>query len=163
MATKPPLSAEERRQMIARIAALPEQLEAAVGRLSPAQLTSRYLADEWTVAQNVHHLADAHLNAFARIKLMLTAERPSFFAWDQPRWAEMADANGADLADSLAILPAKHRRWVTLLESLGEEQWRRPGLHPERGEMTVDDQLRTYAGHGEAHLQQIAKTLAAGQ
>jgi hypothetical protein len=163
MSPNPALTPAERRERIAQLAALPAQVEAAVAGLSPAQLTTRYLANEWTVAQNVHHLADAHLNAFARIKLMLTAERPTFFAWDQPRWAETADANGADLSDSLAMLRSLHSRWVRLLESLDEAQWQRAGLHPERGEMTVDDQLRVYSGHGQAHLDQIAKTLAAGK
>ncbi|MDA8218327.1 MAG: DinB family protein [Dehalococcoidales bacterium] len=163
MPANPPLTPQERREKIAQIAALPGRLVEAVAGLTPAQLTTHYLPGEWTVAQNVHHLADAHINAFARIKLMLTAERPTFFAWDQPSWANLPDANGAELGDSLALLRALHGRWVILLESLDEAQWRRVGLHPERGEMTVDDQLRTYSGHGEAHLQQIAKTLAAAK
>jgi hypothetical protein len=163
MTANPPLTPEERRAKIAALAALPDRLTEVVAGLSPEQLTTHYLENEWSVAQNIHHLADAHLNAFARIKLMLTAERPTFFAWDQPSWARFPDAKGADLTDSLAILRGLHRRWVTLLESLSDSQWQRVGLHPERGEMTVDDQLRTYAGHGQAHLDQIAKTLAAGR
>ncbi len=161
MTANPPLTPEERRVKIAAIAALPERLSQAVAGLSPQQLTTHYLENEWSVAQNVHHLADAHLNAFARIKLMLTAERPTFFAWDQPSWARLADADGPFIEDSLDLLRGLHRRWVALLGSLSEEQWRRVGSHPERGEMSVDDQLRTYAGHGQAHLDQIAKTLAA--
>lgn len=163
MSPNPALTPGERRERIGQIAELPAKIEAAVAGLSPVQLTTRYLANEWTVAQNVHHLADAHLNAFSRVKLMLTAERPAFFVWDQPQWAELPDANGADLSDSLAILRSLHSRWVKLFDSLDEGQWRRAGLHPERGETTVDDQLRTYSGHGQAHLDQIAKTLAAGK
>ena len=162
MPANPPLTPEERRAKIEQIAALPRRLEEAVAGLTPAQLTTHYIPGEWTVAQNVHHLADAHINAFGRVKLMLTAERPTFFAWDQPSWANLPDANGADLSDSLAILRALHSRWVKLFASLDEAQWRRAGIHPERGEMTVEDQLRIYSGHGEAHLEQIAKTLAAG-
>ncbi|MCZ6776414.1 MAG: hypothetical protein O7D34_08165 [Ignavibacteria bacterium] len=36
-----------------------------------------YRSGGWTVRQVVHHLADSHLNAFVRMKLILTEEKPS--------------------------------------------------------------------------------------
>jgi len=151
----------ERRERIEKIRALPDQLEALVSQLTPAQLTARALEEEWTVAQIVHHLADSHLNSFIRLKLILTEDRPTLKPYNQERWAETVDANNVALPDSLALLHGLHRRWVTLLESLVEADWGRPGLHPEIGEITIDDLLRIYANHGEAHLEQIKRVLAA--
>jgi hypothetical protein len=72
-----------------------------------------------------------------------------------------ADANHAAIQDSLMLLRGLHRRWTTLFSSLGDEEWQRTGLHPEIGVITVEDLLRTYAAHGEAHMDQITRTLAA--
>jgi hypothetical protein len=35
------------------------------------------------------------------------------------------------------------------------------GLHPESGVVSLADQLAIYAEHGEGHLEQIGRTLAA--
>jgi hypothetical protein len=43
---------------------------------------------------------------------------------------------------------------------VGDDEWSRSGNHPENGVMTLED-LLSYAGHGEGHLDQIRRTLAA--
>jgi hypothetical protein len=100
----------DRPTLIAQIAALPEQLAAATADLSAKELTTPYLAGEWTVAQNVHHLADSHLNAYVRCKLIATEEQPVFKPYDQDAWALFPDAQRADLTVSLALLGSLHVR-----------------------------------------------------
>jgi hypothetical protein len=117
---------------------------------------------EWNVAQNVHHLADSHMNSFIRFKLLLTEENPTIRPYDQDRWAVTADGNNLAVQDSLMLLQGLHRRWVQLLRSLDEAQWKRTGHHPESGQITPESLLRTYAAHGEGHIDQIQRTLAAG-
>ena len=155
------LTQTQRRNLIDKIRNLPNQLKELVHGLSDEQLTTPYLTDEWTVAQNIHHVADSHMNSYIRVKLILTEEYPTLRPYDQEAWAELVDADSATLETSLLILTGLHRRWVTLFESLNDEEWRRSGLHPEVGEMTVDDFLESYAAHGEAHINQIQRTLAA--
>jgi hypothetical protein len=50
---------------------------------------------------------------------------------------------------------------VRLFESMDEPAWRRSGLHPENGEVTIEDMLRIYAAHGQGHIDQISRALAA--
>lgn len=157
------LTQKQRRALIEKIRSFPAQLEAQVSALSEAQLTTRFLAGEWTVAQIVHHLADSHVNAFVRVKLILTEDRPTLKPYNQNAWAETAEAGSASIQGALAILRGLHQRWVTLFESLKDADWGRVGVHPEAGEITLDDILTTYANHGEAHLAQINKTLTAGR
>jgi len=151
----------QRREMIEKIRSLPAQLRERLSGLTDEQLTTHYLAGEWTVAQNVHHLADSHMNSFVRLKLILTEDRPTLKPYDQDRWAAMVDANNPAIESSLGLLEGLHTRWAALLESLREDEWRRAGLHPEIGEVTADDLLRIYAAHGEGHIDQISRTLAA--
>lgn len=151
----------ERAAQIAAIAALPAKLEALVAGLTAEELTTPYLAGEWTVAQNVHHLVDSHTNSYVRCKLILTEERPPLKPYDQDAWAALPDGSSADIADSLAILRGLHARWVRFWEHLPETAWERTGDHPENGPMSLARILQVYAEHGEAHLDQIRRTLAA--
>lgn len=157
------LTDTERRALIAQIRALPEQLAALVQDLSPAQRTSAYLPGEWSVAQNVHHLADSHMNSYVRCKLIATEDRPPLKPYDQDRWALFADAGAADLDDSLALLRGLHARWARFWETLPDEAWARTGTHPERGVVSLDELLQSYAEHGLGHLDQIRRTLAAAK
>ena len=151
-----------RGELIGKIRALPGEVERLVAGLTPEQLTTAYLPGEWTVAQNVHHLVDSHLNSYVRCKLIATEEQPTFRPYDQDLWAVLPDAAQADIADSLAILRHLHARWVVFWEALGEADWTRTGFHPESGVVTLVDQLRLYAEHGEGHLEQMTRTLRAG-
>jgi hypothetical protein len=155
------LSDVERREMIDEIRVLPARLRERVSGLTDAQLTTHFQPDEWTVAQNVHHLADSHMNSFIRMRLILTEDHPTLKPYDQDLWAELADSGTTAIEESLGLLDGLHARWVRLFESLDEAAWRRSGLHPESGEMTIEDILRIYAAHGQGHIDQISRALAA--
>lgn len=154
------LTPEERRDRIDRIARFPELLEALVSGLNNEQLHTQYLAHEWTVAQNVHHVADSHMNAYVRLKRILSEERPLLAGYDQDAWAGMADYD-QPISVSLNLVRNLHTRWVAVLESLTVEQRERIGIHSENGEITPDSIADLYATHGEGHLDQIRRTLAA--
>ena len=155
------LTQNQRRELIDTIGALPERLAARVRVLSAAQLTTHFLAHEWTVAQNVHHLGDSHMNSLIRLKLILTEDHPTLRPYDQDAWASTPEANSAEIEISLRLLAGLHARWIMLFEGLNEADWQRTGFHPENGDVSVEDLLRTYTAHGEGHLDQIARTLAA--
>ncbi len=151
----------DRQALIEKIRILPDQIAALVGGLTEEQLTTPYLCGEWTVAQNVHHLVDSHVNSYIRFKLILTEDYPTLGDYDQDAWATLPDASSAQVEYSLIILRGLHERWVKLLQSLDASQWSRAGVHPANGEVTIDSLLVTYAGHGEAHIDQIQRTLGA--
>jgi hypothetical protein len=155
------LTAQERQTYMETLAAFPDKLEKLVTGLSDEQLHTAYLPGEWTVAQNVHHLADSHMNAFVRLKFILTQDNPTLVGYNQDAWAVTADYT-PPIADSLAILRGLHHRWVALFYSLTEDQWARSGSHTEAGKMTPEDLVRTYHNHCHAHIDQITRTLAAG-
>ena len=149
------MTAAERTEEIAMIRSLPAGLEAAVRDLNPQQLATAYRRDGWTIRQVVHHLADSHMNAFIRMKLVITEDHPTVKPYDQDRWAETDDVGQADIRASLEILRGLHQRWSVLLERLPEETWRRTAHHPERGEISLEQFLDMYAVHGKTHVQQI--------
>lgn len=154
------LSSQERAVLIDQIRRLPEQIDYLAGALSPQEMTGRFRPGEWTAAQNIHHLADSHMNSYIRCRLMLTEEEPPLKPYDQERWAAIPDAEAADVTPSLHLLRGLHTRWVQFYEALAEEDWQRTGSHPERGIVTIENQLQMYARHGQGHVNQIRWTVA---
>jgi hypothetical protein len=149
------MTADERRGQIAAIKELPVLLEGALRGLRPDQMEIPYRIGGWTIRQVVHHLADSHMNAFIRMKLLLTEEHPMLKPYDQDAWAKTADVSAVDPERSVDILRALHERWGVLLDTIPEDAWERTGLHPERGEISLARVLAIYAEHGRKHVEQI--------
>src|SRR4029450_1274084 len=77
------MTAATRSNAIEAIAALPEQMRAAVNGLSESQLDTSYRPGGWTVRQVVHHVPDSHVNAYVRLKLAITEDNPTIKPYDQ--------------------------------------------------------------------------------
>jgi hypothetical protein len=148
------MTTAERTEKIKKIADLPGILEKAVAGLDDPQLDTPYREGGWTVRQVVHHLADSHMNALIRTKLMLTEERPPLKGYAQEDWARLPDSK-LPVRPSLDLLKGLHERWTHLLQSITEEQWTRTGMHSESGQITLENILNTYSRHGENHVAQI--------
>jgi uncharacterized damage-inducible protein DinB len=152
---KTALTPSEKRDLVAEIEGTPDALRKAVRGLSPAQLETPYRDGGWTVRQVAHHLPDSHLNGYVRFRLALTEDEPTIRPYAEERWAELADAKGADVALSLELLAALHRRWVLLLRELSDAQWKRKLNHPDSGIMDLERMLALYAWHGRHHVAHV--------
>lgn len=147
-----------RADCIEAIRDLPSQLREKVSGLSAEQLTTPYHAGEWTIAQNIHHLADTHMVCIRRFKLILTSPQFQFASYDVNAIAEYPDAKDADIEHSLKILEGLQARWAVLLENLSDDEWRRSGSFApgiDRPPASLEDLARIYAQHGLNHLDQI--------
>jgi hypothetical protein len=150
----PESTPEKRRHWIAELAGLPRLLSETLAALPPGGLDTRYRDGGWTARQVVHHLADSHMNALTRVKLALTEDSPALKTYEEQLWAELPDAR-MEPDVSMAILGGVHSRFVTLFESLTDEQFGRAAMHPQWGSITVDVLLQMYAWHCRHHLAHI--------
>lgn len=147
-----------RDEKIAIIRDFVPRLRQQIAGLSPEQLTTQYNPPEWTIAQNVHHLVDSHVNSYVRFKLILTEDNATIRPYDQNLFAELPDASDAHIEDSLLILEGLHARWARMLNNITD--WRKAGFHPELNKsVSLDDLLNTYSNHCKAHIQQIQEVL----
>ena len=151
----PAVTDEKRRRWIAEIAQAPTKLRGALAGLSEDQLNARYREGGWTLRQVVHHLADAHVNGFARFKLALTEDNPPIKTYEEALWAETIDGREAPVELSLKLLEALHERWIILLDSLRDRDFARSFSHPQRGVMTIDKAIQLYAWHGVHHTAHV--------
>ena len=152
---------QSRAEYISAIRQLPAQLRDQVQGLSREQLTTAYNAPEWTIAQNIHHLADTHMVCLRRFKLILTSPSFQFTAYDVNAIAEFPDAKDADIEHSLKLLEGLQARWAILLENLSEEEWGKVGrgASPDRPDYSLEDLARVYSQHGLNHLVQIQEVI----
>jgi hypothetical protein len=146
-----------RQQAIEEVASTPAKMRAAVKGLNDAQLDTPYRQGGWTVRQVVHHVPDSHLNAYVRLKLALTEEKPTIKPYDQEAWAKLADSKSTPIEVSLTLLNTVHDRWDRIWRSLRPEQFARPLIHPESGERNVDWLLFLYEWHGKHHAAHITE------
>lgn len=150
-------SSEELKSFIQRIETLPVKLEAAIEGLSEQQLNTPYRDGGWTVRQVVHHVADSHMNAYIRVKWMLTEETPVIKAYDEKQWAETSETQ-SEPALSIALLKALHAKWVILLKSLSSVQLQKQFIHPDtKKNVALHNLMGMYAWHGDHHLAHITE------
>jgi uncharacterized damage-inducible protein DinB len=151
------LTADTRASLIARVAAAPAAMRAAVNGLNDSQLDTPYRPGGWSVRQLVHHVPDSHLNAYVRFKLALTEDNPTIKPYQEAAWANLADTRLTPVDVSLSLLDAVHQRWVILMQSMSGSDFARPLMHPENGVMTLDRLLQLYAWHGAHHIAHVTE------
>ncbi|CAN5449449.1 bacillithiol transferase BstA [soil metagenome] len=149
------VSPAARADRIRTIAELPTRVTQAVAGLSETQLDTPYRPDGWTVRQTVHHIADSHSNSLTRFKLALTEdEPPTIRPYYEERWAELADSK-LPVDVSLKMIETIHTRWVALLNSMADEDFKREFIHPETGNWPLEGALALYAWHSKHHKAHI--------
>ena len=140
--------------LIDQIEALPELIIKAVEKLTEEQLDSPYRPGSWTNRQLIHHIADAHMNAYIRVKLAMTEDKPTIKPYDEALWAELIDSQ-LPVELSTKLLEGVHKRLVVLLRSLSLSGLDRELIHPDVGLLTIKKLIDLYAWHGNHHLAQI--------
>ena len=142
-------------EFINRIESLPFKLESEISNLSSAQLDTPYREGGWTVRQVVHHMADSHMNAYIRVKWLLTEATPMIKAYDEKKWAETPETKvNPDV--SIALIKALHAKWTVLLKELSGDDLKKEYIHPEtKKHVRLDNLMGLYAWHGDHHLAHI--------
>lgn len=148
----PDVTPEKRQGWIGAIGTFPVELHQALAALPADRLDTTYRTGGWTARQVVHHLADSHMNAYIRFRLVLTEDTPPLKPYEEQRWAELRDARTEDPSVSVGLLEGVHRRLHGLLTGLETRDFARTGHHPQHGAVTLDWLLQMYAWHGRHHL-----------
>ena len=146
----------DRKSAINALEKMPEYLRSALRDLDTIQLNTPYREGGWSIRQVVHHVADSHANAYVRFRLALTEEWPTIKPYEEAAWAELADARSLPVGVSLDLLTALHARWVSLLESLTEEDFLKGYVHPAAGgRQNLAQVLALYDWHSRHHTAHI--------
>jgi hypothetical protein len=153
----------ERTDLIQRYRAGPDVLEAAVARLSDADLDRRPADGGWTPREVVHHLADSEMTSAIRLRRLLAEDGPVIQGYDEVAFARRLHYRERQIGPSLSAVRAARETTASILEHLGGAEWSRAGTHTESGPYSVGDWLRIYAAHCHEHVDQIRRALAGVQ
>jgi DinB family protein len=162
-------------QRLGRMARTAEDLAAAIRGQPEAALVRRPDPKNWAAKEVICHLRDTEELFMLRLEMIAAMHEPMFPAAGmgagamslkpdgQPaapdRWAEDRQYLRNDAAKALSTFRKRRDETLAHLQALSPEQWRRGGIHPRRGRMTVDDFVTDMAWHDDNHLDQLRRAL----
>ena len=142
-------------QLIMQLRQFSHQLEQLVTLLPAKQLSHTCIHAKMSIAQHVHHLADAHMTIYIHSRLIYTENEPPLKPYDELAWLRCNDCASTDITTSLALLRGTHTRMAEFFSTLTYSDWERAGNHPVNGYITLHNQLELLVAHGQTHLAQI--------
>lgn len=147
-----PLQVQE--QLLSHVREAVAGMDAAAARLPEAP-------GKWAVVEVVQHLADTEVVYGYRMRMILAHQEPEIQGYDQDLWAERLHYREREMDDALSDLAAFRGANLRLLRGLVDVEWRRCGLHSERGPESVRRIAELIAAHDLVHLRQIRRIRAA--
>jgi hypothetical protein len=140
-------------------AATPKRLERLIRGVPAARLSKRPAPDKWSVGEILAHMAEAEMAGSYRMRSALGESGTPILAFDQDKWAAAGRYSKRQPKHSLATFRALREENLRLLRSLKPAEWRRYGMHQERGRETIERMARMFAGHDLNHIRQIESIL----
>ena len=140
--------------ILAELRRTPGELAALLGELPEDRMAKAPGAGGWSAAEVVAHLAHFEVLAGARIRMVLTLERPPLAAFDQEEFSRRF-ADLLTLEAALALFDLNRGVNCDILSRLAAADWERVGLHPARGEETLAKSMAMLARHDRDHLEQM--------
>ena len=115
--------------------------------------------DRFTFREVYAHLADWEPVLQARLKG--TLERDNFVLpnHDPGDWAIEHGYAKSNPVESIETFRRTRAETVALIRSMPKEAFKRVGIHPVRGHMTIADQISAMLGHDMYHVEQVSQLL----
>ncbi len=151
------MTKEERQKLILRYASGYDEVVDSLKGFPAAALVAHPIPGKWSAREIVHHLADSETVSAQRLRKLLTEEYPVMQPYDQETYAVLLRYNLRDMAPALEAFRCARATTLQLLELMADEDWARPGWHPEHGLYTAAHWLSIYAAHAHNHAAQIRR------
>jgi hypothetical protein len=114
---------------------------------------------EWSGAFIVHHMADFEIHFAHRILRLLTEENPEIAGYSEEPYPTNLNYGARNWRASLELIEATRKTIGDVLSSIDTSLLSRPGVHSERGAITVADIVSSAAKHISAHSEQLEAAL----
>ncbi len=133
----------------------PSKIARALAGLKRSQIRRRPAPGKWSIAEILGHLVDTEYVYGFRIRMALSESGRPVQAYNQAIWTKTLRHQRRSAVPMLALIQTMRRANLEVVKSVPRQQWKRYGLHPERGKETVRRTLELVAGHDLNHLDQI--------
>ncbi len=139
------------------LAATPARISALIRGLSPRQLSRRPKPDKWSIREIINHLTETEMVLCCRARWIAFEDKPTLVPFDQEKWATGWAREKEPVAETLERLRLIRKSHVRLFKNVPKADLKRTGCHPERGIVSLTEQMETAAGHDLNHLEQIQR------
>jgi hypothetical protein len=155
------MTLEEREKLIDQYKDGYDEVVKALEGFPPDLLTAHPIADKWSAAEIIHHLADSETTSGLRLRRLLVEDHPLIQGYDQDAYAAGLNYNQREISPSLEAFRSARATAAQLFEFMSDEDWHKEGTHSESGSYSSEDWLRIYAAHAHNHAAQIRRLRAA--
>jgi hypothetical protein len=128
--------------------------------MSDAKLEQPPKNGEWSAAYVLHHLADADMHFATRFLNILTVENPAIVGFDEDVYPDRLHYKNRSAVDSLAAIEGISKAIANILTLADENDWKRTGIHSEKGAVTLLDILNLTTGHVKGHTEQLKEIIS---
>jgi hypothetical protein len=140
----------ERELIVLRLSAAAGMLRELTNDVTLEQAARSPAPGAWSISEIVRHLVEGDRDTFLpRLRRMLAETRPAF------EKSRPAEGDASDLATRVAAYASARTQVVKILTGLDEAGWRREGVSPSRGPLTVEAYARSTDAHDAEHFRQI--------
>jgi len=116
---------------------------------------SRPNAEGWSIRDILVHLSDAEMVRSTRIRMILAAEEPLLFTFDEGMWKRRLHYLWRSPEAAIALFDQLRFTTMEILRQLDNASWGKAGIHPDDGPLSVIELIRRGAAHAEDHAAQI--------
>ena len=146
---------KRRWDVLSQLVPAPSRLAEATRGLSDEALRRQPAPGKWSIVEIACHLRDVERVYAERFTKMAHQDRPQLWMTDNDRLSALRKYGEAPLAPVLKEFRAAREDTLSLLRALPHPVWQRTGLHPKRGEETIEQMARALGRHDASHLQAI--------
>jgi hypothetical protein len=146
---------KRRAALLDRLAAAPAALGAALKGAADDVLRRRAPSGKWSMIENAAHVRDIEHVYQGRFSQIAFSERPAFWMLDNDRATAQLKYGESDPTAVAKEFKRLREDTLVLLRALPHAAWRRTGLHPKRGELTLEQLAEVLAGHDDSHIGKI--------
>ncbi len=151
---------KKRAAIFETLEAAPRRLGELTKKLGDAVLRKKPAPDKWSAMEVVCHLRDVERLWADRLVKAAFSDQPPFYMLDVDAMAAKNSYNTQDLGTALKEFGRLREDNLRLLRTLPASQWKRVGIHPKRGEISIERIVEILTGHDEGHFAQIAAAAA---
>ena len=145
--------------LLAELAAMPDELDRALGLIPPGRLAWRpeswggCPAENFSALEQVCHLRDIEADGYhVRIQRMLEESNPSLLSLDGYEMARQRRYESADLQEALAAFRQARATTLDRLRTVTDVQLARAGEFAEYGRLTLRALVHYLRSHDQQHL-----------
>jgi hypothetical protein len=144
------------RDPIALMKVAPGKFARSVQGLSASKMRRRPARGKWSIIEILGHLSDTEVVYGYRYRLCLGQPGSPIIGYDQARWVEelrhQSRGNAKRLLEKIRVA---REGTLEMLAQVPRKNWKRYGVHNERGRESVRRTMELIAGHDLNHLDQI--------